>query len=85
MEEAPAWLGLGLDGDGVAMTGGPTKLEEAPAWMGLGLETGTTGTTVLWAGQFSTVGAQLVMISLTVLKAVASAAGTGAAGAETCS
>ena len=64
-------------------------MEDAPAssGLGLGLEVATgTGTTlgVLWAGQFLTVGAQLVRISSMVLKAVASAAGLGA-GAETCS
>ena len=72
------------------MTGGPIKKvddgpEDEPASLGLGLGvTLTTGTAVgvLLAGQFSTVGAQLVMISPTVLKAVASTAG---AGAETCS
>lgn len=79
-----------LDGEGVAMTGGPTKkVEDAPAssGLGLGLEVATgTGTTlgVLWAGQFLTVGAQLVRISSMVLKAVASATGLGI-GAETCS
>lgn len=82
------------DGEGVAMTGGPTKkVEDAPACSGLGLGlevatgTGTTGTTtgVLRAGQFLTVGAQLVRISSMVLKAVASATGLGAAGALTCS
>lgn len=83
----------GLDGEGVAMTGGPTTaLEDAPASTAIGLEVGTTmgtmGTTVgvLWAGQFLTVGAQLVMTSAMVLKAVASAAPASAtAGAETCS
>lgn len=75
-----------LDGDGVAMTGGPTTaVEDAPASTAIGLEvgTGTMGITVgvLWAGQFLTVGAQLVTISSMVLKAVASAT----AGAETCS
>ena len=77
-----------LDGEGVAMTGGPTKkVEDAPASSGLGLEVATgTGTTlgVLWAGQFLTVGAQLVRISSMVLKAVASATGLGVE-AETCS
>ena len=80
----------GVDDESVATTGGPTKevadgLPVAPASAGLGLGV-TLGTTtavgVLLAGQFSTVGAQLVMILPTVLKAVASTTG---AGAETCS
>ena len=62
-------------------------MEDAPASLGLGLEVATgTGTTAgLLAGQFLTVGAQLVMISPMVLKAVASATGAGADAAETCS
>ncbi len=60
-------------------------MEDAPASMGLGVEvtigTGTTGG-VLLAGQFLTVGAQLVRISPMVLYAVASTAGVDA---ETCS
>lgn len=65
-------------------------MEDAPASIGLGVEvevaTAGTGTTleVLWAGQFLTVGAQLVRISSMVLKAVASAAGLGV-DADTCS
>ena len=89
----PAWLGTGttgVDGEGVATTGGPTTevaggLPVVPASEGLGLGvTLDTATAfgVLLAGQPSTVGAQLVMISPTVLKAVAS---TTEAGAETCS
>ena len=69
--EVPATGTTGVDGEGVAMTGGPTKaVEDAPASMGLGVEVATgTGTTVgvLLAGQFLTVGAQLVRISPTVL------------------
>ena len=54
--------------------------------MGLGVDTIGTATTlgVLEAGQFLTVGAQLVRMTSTVLKAVASATGAGT-GAETCS
>lgn len=57
----------GVDAAGVAMTAGP---DDAPA--SLGLATGVTlgtGTTAggLLAGQFLTVGAQLVTISPTVL------------------
>ena len=80
----------GVDGEGVATTGGPTTevadgLPVAPASEGLGLGVTldtATAVGVLLAGQPSTVGAQLVMISPTVLKAVAS---TTEAGAETCS
>ena len=80
----------GVDGEGVATTGGPTKevadgLPVAPACSGLGLGVTldtATAVGVLLAGQFSTVGAQLVMILPTVLRAVAS---TTEAGAETCS
>lgn len=69
------------------MDDGPDDgLDDAPASLGLGigvpLATGTA-VGVLLAGQFSTVGAQLVTISPTVLKAVAST--TEGAGAETCS
>ena len=77
------------DGEGVAMTGGPTKkVEDAPASTGTGVEVelvaGTAGTTgVLLAGQFLTVGAQLVITSPMVLKAVASTRGAGSE-AETC-
>ena len=80
----------GVDGEGVAMTGGPTKevadglpVEPASSGLGLGVTLDTaTAVGVLLAGQFSTVGAQLVMILPTVLRAVAS---TTEAGAETCS
>lgn len=60
-------------------------MDDAPASMGLGVDTIGTATTlgVLEAGQFLTVGAQLVRITSTVLKAVASA--TDGDGAETCS
>ena len=57
----------GVDVAGVAMTAGP---DDAPASLGLGtgvtLGTGTTAGGLL-AGQFLTVGAQLVTISPTVL------------------
>ena len=83
----PACAGTGTTGvdgaGGDTETGGPTKkVAEAPAWLGLGVCTMGTGTTVgvLCAGQFLTVGAQLVRITSTVLKAVASTTG-----AETCS
>ena len=90
----PAWLGTGttaVDGEAVATTGGPTKevadgLPVAPAALGLGLGATldtATAVGVLLAGQFSTVGAQLVMILPTVLRAVASTTGGGAA--DTCS
>ena len=90
----PAWLGTGttaVDGEAVATTGGPTKevadgVPVAPAALGLGLGVTldtATAVGVLLAGQFSTVGAQLVMILPTVLRAVASTTGGGAA--ETCS
>ena len=89
----PACAGTGttgIDGEDVATTGGPTKeaadgLPVAPASSGLGLGVTldtATAVGVLLAGQFLTVGAQLVMISPTVLRAVASTTGTGA---ETCS
>ena len=89
----PACAGTGttgVDGEGVATTGGPTKevadgLPVAPASEGLGLGVTldtATAVGVLLAGQFSTVGAQLVMILPTVLRAVAS---TTEAGADTCS
>ena len=89
----PAWTGTGttgVDGEGVATTGGPTKevadglpVEPASSGLGLGVTLDTaTAVGVLLAGQPSTVGAQLVMILPTVLKAVAS---TTEAGAETCS
>ena len=85
---APACAGTGTDVvvAGVAMTGGPTReVADAPASTGLGLDTIGTATTlgVLEAGQFLTVGAQLVRTTSTVLKAVAST--TDGAGAETCS
>ena len=81
----------GVDDKGVATTGGPTKVVAdgvpvAPASWGLGLGVTldtATAVGVLLAGQFSTVGAQLVMILPTVLRAVAST--TGGAAAETCS
>ena len=62
-------------------------MEDAPASLGLGVDTNGAGTTagVLRAGQFLTVGAQLVRMVSTVLKAVASATGVGADAAETCS
>ena len=80
----------GVDGEDVATTGGTTTevveglpVEPASSGLGLGVTLETaTAVGVLLAGQFSTVGAQLVMISPTVLKAVAS---TTEAGAETCS
>ena len=86
---APACAGTGtavVVVAGVAMTGGPTReLADVPASTGLGLDTIGTAITlgVLEAGQFLTVGAQLVMTTSTVLKAVAST--TDGDGAETCS
>ena len=86
---APACAGTGTAEvvvAGVAMTGGPTReVADAPASTGLGLDTIGTAITlgVLEAGQFLTVGAQLVRTTSTVLKAVAST--TDGAGAETCS
>ena len=82
---SPASTGAGaaeVAGVGVARTAG---VEDAPASMGLGVDTNGTGTTagVLRAGQFLTVGAQLVRTSLMVLKAVAST--TGGEAAVTCS
>ena len=86
---APACAGTGTGVvvvAGVAMTGGPTReVADAPASTGLGLDTIGTATTlgVLEAGQFLTVGAQLVRTTSTVLEAVAST--TDGDGAETCS
>ena len=78
----------GIDEAVVATTGGTTTevvdgVLVVPASSGLGLGVDTaTGVGVLLAGQPSTVGAQLVMIVPTVLRAVAS---TIEGGAETCS
>ena len=86
---APACAGTGtavVVVAGVAMTGGPTReVADAPASTGLGLDTIGTAITlgVLEAGQFLTVGAQLVRTTSTVLEAVAST--TDGDGAETCS
>ena len=85
---APACAGTGTEVvvAGVAMTGGPTReVADAPASTGLGLDEIGTAITLgdLEAGQFLTVGAQLVRTTSTVLKAVAST--TDGDGAETCS
>ena len=80
----------GMDGEVVATTGGTTTevvdgvlVVPASSGLGLGVTLDTaTAVGVLLAGQPSTVGAQLVMIVPTVLRAVAS---TIEGGAETCS